>query len=230
MQQLLSLFSAIVTSLQNMEEGLVISDNRQPDLPIVYVNDGFLELTGYSFDEVVGYNCRFLQCDRTDQKELDRVRHAISHGEKVTVELWNQRKNGSTFLNRLSVIPVYELVAESVERPGEVSGFVQPAGRAPSFFVGIQTDVTTIRRAQEEAARLETLQLTMRTVNDIVLNAFNGLQIYRELLRETHNVDEATLAEFDTIITDATRKLRKIEGLKLLGTDSTRGVDVLKYD
>ena len=93
MQELLSLFSAIVTSLQNMEEGLVIFDNRQPDVPIVYVNDGFLDLNGYSFDEVVGYKCRFLQCDRTDQEELDRVRHAISHGEKVTVELWNQRKD-----------------------------------------------------------------------------------------------------------------------------------------
>lgn len=213
-----------------MEEGLVISDNRQPDIPIVYVNDGFLELTGYSFDEVVGYNCRFLQCDRTDQEELDRVRHGISHGEKVTVELWNQRKDGSAFLNRLSVIPVYEFVAESGKRPTEVADSAYATGRAPSFFVGIQTDVTTIRQAKEDAARLETLQLTMRTVNDIVLNAFNGLQMYRELLRQTHNVDEATLAEFDTIVTDATRKLRKIEGLQRLGTDSTRGVDVLKYD
>ena len=70
----------------------------------------------------------------------------------------------------------------------------------------------------------------MRTVNDIVLNAFNGLQIYRELLRQTHNVDEATLAEFDTIVTDATRKLRKIEGLQLLGTESTRGADILRYE
>lgn len=198
-----------------MEEGLVISDFRQTDAPIVYVNEGFLRLTGYAYDEIIGRNCRFLQYEKTDVEELQRLRYAISEGEPITVELWNRARDGREFLNRLSLVPVYG--------NGETR-----ESKAPSYYVGIQSDITDLRLAQERSARLDTLQITMRTVNDIVMNAFNGLQSFRESLK-TVSHDDGEIEQFDAIVGDAVRKLRQIEALRELNRDTSRGVDILKY-
>jgi len=208
----MALFSAVIAALENMEEGLVISDNSLPDAPMVYVNDGFLRLTGYSYDEVIGRNCRFLQCEETDNAELETLRNAIKSGEKTVVELWNQRQNGERFLNRLSLIPVAE------------------GSAPPRYYIGIQSDITKLRDAQETAARVDTLKLTMRTVNDIVLNAFNGLQTFREMLAQGRTVSDSDIAFFESIIGDATGRLRKIESLEKLERATDRGIETLKYE
>ena len=48
-------------------DGLVIADATVPDMPLVYVNPAFEQLTGYAAAEVLGRNCRFLQGEDTDQ-------------------------------------------------------------------------------------------------------------------------------------------------------------------
>ena len=57
-------------ALADMAEGITISDNFQPDNPIVYVNDGFERLTGYDREDVLGKNCRFLQGKNTDPVKI----------------------------------------------------------------------------------------------------------------------------------------------------------------
>jgi PAS domain S-box-containing protein len=59
------------------DTGIIITDPRLPDNPIVYASEGFLRMTGYDEEEVVGRNCRFLQEQDRDQPELDEVRKAI---------------------------------------------------------------------------------------------------------------------------------------------------------
>ncbi|MDA3951034.1 MAG: PAS domain-containing protein [Spirochaeta sp.] len=225
MQQLFSLFSAVIAALENMEEGLVITDHRQPDAPIVYANKGFIRLTGYAFDEIVGRNCRFLQYEKTDSGELDRLRSAIAHGEPVKVELWNRSKEGREFLNRLSLVPIYGDRAATIATKTASKHDTD----SPSYYVGLQSDITDLRHAQERSARLDTLQITMRTVNDITMNAFNGLQSVRESLNGSSQHQD-DIALFDAIVGDAAARLRRIEGLQELDTDSSRGVDVLKYE
>ena len=48
-------------ALESTSCGVVISDNQQKDNPLIYVNKGFELVTGYSREEIVGLNCRFLQ-------------------------------------------------------------------------------------------------------------------------------------------------------------------------
>ena len=94
---------------QAMDEapiGITISDPSQPDNPLIYVNDGFSELTGYPRDEILGQNCRFLQGDATREEPVAKMRAAIDTKEPVTVELRNYRKSGSVFWSRVTILPI----------------------------------------------------------------------------------------------------------------------------
>ena len=86
--------------------GISISDPDQDDNPMVYVNEGFEALTGYSESEAVGRNCRFLQGDGTREGPVAEMRQAIDKAEPVSVELRNYRKDGSQFWSRVSIAPV----------------------------------------------------------------------------------------------------------------------------
>ncbi|WP_127753880.1 PAS domain-containing protein [Devosia sp. 1566] len=87
---------------------MVITDARQPDYPIVLANKAFLELTGYSADEVLGRNCRFLQGEGSSPAAVAEIRSALRAGREVDVEILNYRKDGSSFWNQLNLSPVYD--------------------------------------------------------------------------------------------------------------------------
>jgi PAS domain S-box-containing protein len=111
-----------------------ITDPRQPDNPLVWVNPSFTRVTGYDAREVVGRNCRFLQGPATEPAAVDAIRTALAEQRTVTTTLLNYRKDGTAFWNQLSVSPVFD---------GE--------GTLVSF-VGVQTDVTERVRVEHERA------------------------------------------------------------------------------
>jgi PAS domain S-box-containing protein len=85
---------------------MLITDPRQDDNPIVFVNDAFLLLTGYERDEVLGRNCRFLQGPDTDPAALTRLRDAIGAETDINIDLLNYKKDGTPFWNALYLSPV----------------------------------------------------------------------------------------------------------------------------
>ncbi len=87
---------------------MIVTDPRQPDNPIVFANDAFLALTGYTRSEVAGRNCRFLQGPGTDRNEVARVREAIAAEQDIHAELLNYRKDGTAFYNALFLSPVHD--------------------------------------------------------------------------------------------------------------------------
>ncbi len=104
--------------------GLIITDPTIEDNPIVYANQGFYKLTGYTESEVIGSNCRFLQGEETDETSLQALRDAILEEQQITVQLYNYRKDGTGFWNELSIDPMW------VEEDQK------------TYFVGVQKDVT----------------------------------------------------------------------------------------
>jgi PAS domain S-box-containing protein len=112
--------------------GIVITDPRVPDNPLVFVNPAFEEVSGYTADEVLGHNCRFLQADDRDQPALDELREALAEERECRVVLRNYRKDGTPFWNELYISPVHD-----------------EDGRLTNF-VGVQNDVTHRRRIEEE--------------------------------------------------------------------------------
>jgi PAS domain S-box-containing protein len=122
--------------LDSCVNGVTLSDPDLEDSPIVYANKAFEDICGYSQEEIIGVNCRFLQGADRDQPELDRLRAAIKKGEPVEVTLRNYRKNGELFYNRLVVKPLFD------ERGNVV------------YFLGVQYDITEQVEAQQEIKTL----------------------------------------------------------------------------
>lgn len=117
--------------------GVTLSDPDLPDNPIVYVNQAFEAMSGYSQEEIVGRNCRFLQGADREQEALATIRAALANEEPCVVTLRNYRKNGELFLNRLSIRPL-------VDREGNVI-----------YYLGVQYDVTDQVRTREELEKLQ---------------------------------------------------------------------------
>ena len=114
---------------------MVITDPAQEDNPIIYANPGFEKQTGYSMEEAVGQNCRFLQGPKTDASTVKRLRSSIKRGSASHVKLINYRKNGTTFWNELMITPVYD-------DEGNLT-----------HFVAIQFDMTGHQKVEDKLSR-----------------------------------------------------------------------------
>jgi sigma-B regulation protein RsbU (phosphoserine phosphatase) len=116
-------------------EGITIADARLPDRPLIYANEGFEHMTGYSVAEVLGRNCRFLQGPGSDPAAVAEIRAAVAGERECIVEILNYRRDGTTFWNRLSITPVRDDL-------GEVT-----------HYIGIQSDVSARREAEQGLRR-----------------------------------------------------------------------------
>ncbi|MGB5820792.1 MAG: PAS domain S-box protein [Saonia sp.] len=117
-------------ALEAAGNGILIVDAKLLDLPIIYSNDSFNRMTGYEGSEVLGKNCRFLQNDDRDQKEIQTIRKAIEERRPCRVVLRNYRKDGSMFWNEFTITPIRDDTGEL------------------THFIGVQNDVTA--RKNEE--------------------------------------------------------------------------------
>jgi len=132
---------------------MVVTDPRQPDAPIVLANQAFLDLTGYTAEDVLGRNCRFLQGPRTAAADIEEIRRGLAENRDVDVELLNYRKDGSTFINQLSISPV-------LGENGELL-----------YYFGSQIDVTERRRVQalEETEHRLLMEVDHRAMNAMAI-------------------------------------------------------------
>lgn len=94
---------SFIKALQTAQQNFVVTDPSLPDNPIVYATQGFLNLTGYTLDQVLGRNCRFLQGPETDPKAVEKIRRSIEEGTDMSVCLLNYRMDGTTFWNQFFI-------------------------------------------------------------------------------------------------------------------------------
>jgi PAS domain S-box-containing protein len=93
----------------NAKDAILVTEANQIDLPgprIIYVNEAFTQLTGYSPDEIIGQTPRLLQGPKTDRAVLSQLRSALKSWRSITVELLNYNKDGTEFWVENSVTPV----------------------------------------------------------------------------------------------------------------------------
>jgi len=131
--------SVLTQILDTCVNGITLSDPDEPDNPIVYANSVFERMTGYTQEEILGRNCRFLQGEDRDQPGLEAIREALREHRPTEVTLRNYRKDGSLFHNRLSIQPLRDASGRLI------------------YYLGVQYDVTEIVEAQNEVNRLQSL-------------------------------------------------------------------------
>ena len=90
------------------ELSVVFSDPSLPDNPMIFVSDEFEAQTGYSIEESIGRNCRFLQGPETSPEAIEAIRWALRAETRFSIDILNYRKDGSAFVNRLRIRPIYD--------------------------------------------------------------------------------------------------------------------------
>lgn len=127
--------------------GITIADLTLPGQPLVFINEAFEKITGYSSEESMGKNCRFLQGDDREQPERTIIQQAIQKGEHCEVVFRNYRKDGSMFYNELYLAPITNSDGET------------------THFIGIQNDVT--ERIEFENERTQLMQRIMQSNEEL---------------------------------------------------------------
>lgn len=144
--------SEALSGFSRLSIAMVITNPKLDDNPIIYVNDAFERTTGYSRSSVIGRNCRFLQGERTDKRDVDHIRSAVDNARDVSVDILNYRSDGSPFYNRLIIAPIM----------GD--------GNMPVYFLGIQKElVQTDRGADNRIASENLAVITNRVHRDLAM-------------------------------------------------------------
>ena len=188
---------------RSVTNGISVADAREPDLPLLYVNPAFELITGYSLEESVGRNCRFLQRGEDAQPGLTLIREALREGRETRVTLRNYRKDGTLFWNELSLSPIRN-------HTGELT-----------HFVGIQNDVTERVEFEKALRESEKLAAVGRLASSIAHEINNPLEAVTNLVYLARHT-----AEGEPIDDESSNYLRQAEEelqrIKLITAQSLR--------
>lgn len=118
-------------SINASVNGVLIVDVQTAGQPIIFANAGFERITGYTTEETIGRNCRFLQGERTNPETRDALRMAIASGCEAHVVIENYRKDGTVFWNELYLSPVRDELGNL------------------THFIGIQNDISSLEETRQ---------------------------------------------------------------------------------
>jgi PAS domain S-box-containing protein len=137
-------------------DGIVVAEKEgEQDNILIYVNPAFERMTGYSSEEILYQDCRFLQAGDRDQPSLQLIRETLREGGSCREILRNYRKDGTPFWNELSL------------------STIKNTDDGQTYFIGVQKDVTVQVKAQQRVAQLEA-QLAALQSELAALKATNG--------------------------------------------------------
>ena len=118
-------------------DGIVVAEQEGDDNILIYANPAFEKLTGYTSEDILYQDCRFLQAGDRNQAGLDAIREAVRTQQPCRQIIRNYRKDGSPFWNELSITPVFNEADQL------------------TYFIGVQKDVSRQVDAERRVAELE---------------------------------------------------------------------------
>jgi len=188
----------LLEALSASPVGVTVVDAKQKDMPLIYANKAFLDITRYSLDEVLGQNHRFLTGVKTSKETSNFISQSLKEFKPIHIEILNYTKDGKPFWNDLSISPVFD------------------KNNQLTAFVGIQNDVTEkIQRQKELEDSQEAAQSANKAKSEFLANMsheirtpMNGVIGMTNLLLETNLNEEQR--EFTEIVSNSANGLLTI--------------------
>lgn len=176
------------------ESSFTVVDMQKDHQPLVYINSHFLNLTGYSRDEVMNKNCRFLQGKISQPKVRESLKRSLQKGIASYHDLINFRKTGETFWNRLCLFPVHH----------EVVGL--------KYFVGIQLDVTDTKGpvTEEQLKEFSDENGLSQVIHHEIENPLSSLMSSTSALKYFSESDPESLAAREKILKNLGQNVQQI--------------------
>lgn len=211
-------------------EAIVIADASEADLPIVFVNQAFEQITGYKPAETIGRNCRFLQGPDTDPLTADQLHEAVETGRSISVEILNYRRDGTPFWNLFSITPIrdaaqrithfvgacrditeHKLIAEQVRQSQKMEAIGRLAGGIAHDFNNILTIVLgNAELALEDTPKGDT---RLDLLQEIVHAGQRAASLTSQLLAfSRRQVLEPKVVDLNVLVADTERLLRRLIG------------------
>ncbi len=189
-------------AMDSSNNGIVITDRKEKDYEIIYANKSFLNMTGYSMEELLGRNPRFLQRNDTVQPGLEKLRDALKADQDDHAIVRNYRKNGELFWNEVYISPVYG------------------KHRKITHYIGIQNDVTDRVDMELQLSNSEArLQAIFDNVMDgiIITNQNGEIESLNPSALKMFEYSSETLygKPIDTLISTSSTKAEGVEFEKL---------------
>lgn len=121
-----------VKAMESTADGIFIIDAKNPDFPIIYANQSFREMSGYTKKEIIGRSYFLLYGSDADFRVIEKTKQTIHQGKSFDGEIIGFQKNGKKCWNLLRITPARD------------------SNSAATHYIGIQTDVTLIREKELE--------------------------------------------------------------------------------
>ena len=158
------------------------------DNELLYVNQAFVDATGFSREESIGKNCRFLQGENTDPKTVQVIKDALVNVRPIDIEILNYKKDGTPFWNRLRIAPVSD-------KEGK-----------PLAFIGVQSDITHIRenlRTEYERKKFESIGLASINFCHELKNLLQPINVASEMLMDWKTLKNEEVDKVVKLIQDS---------------------------
>lgn len=192
-------------AVNQTDVGISVADYNQPDMPLTFVNQAFVDMTGYTKEEVLGSNCRFLQGDSPNEKARATIRKAINKGESCIVLLQNFRKDGEFFWNELHLSPIYNSEGEITHYAGIQHDVTQREITAENLKIRKELLAETnrkLRKLTEDKNKL------LSTVAHDLRSPLSNLTGLLEIMRDVDSKEEV-----EDLMSKATLTIDRMRGL-----------------
>jgi PAS domain S-box-containing protein len=199
-------------AIEASQNGIVIVDARQPDLPIIFANKAFEKITGYAAADVIGKNARFLQGDDIDQPEIDVIRRALVEHTSASVVMRSYRRDGGMFWNEMHIDPV-------IDELGTLT-----------HFIGIITDATARKETEAQLLQVQKMDAIGQLTGGVAHDFNNLLTVVignSKLIQQSIGSDEKQKRRLSLVVRAAERGAELTQRLLAFSRKQTLRTEVM---
>ncbi len=158
----------LISFLEQTKSGLLLVDISQKNYPIVYSNNGFHFITGYSSEEIIGKNVDLLFADYLPKDSVEKIKDIVKNPKTVYIVTKFMKKNRELIDLSFSITPVINFQ------------------KGIDYVFLIFENISESKKLIEEKAATKVLRVVLGTINDIIYNYMNYIIEFRDDLSEVN--------------------------------------------